>query len=78
MSGVAADVDTLLRGLDVSNLAELAKRGLTIRHAITAAPFPAELQEAILSAYRRLGGGEPHARRRDADGYRVGEGRTHR
>jgi pyruvate,water dikinase len=59
MSGVAGQVHTLLQGLDVRDLADLAKRGLAIRHAITAAPFPDELQQAILAAYERLGGGEP-------------------
>jgi pyruvate,water dikinase len=59
VSGVADEVDTLLHGLDVGDLADLARRGLAIRHAIIAAHFPAELQEAILAAYERLGGGEP-------------------
>ena len=36
-SGAAERVATLLRGLDVANLAELAERGLAVRQAITAA-----------------------------------------
>jgi pyruvate,water dikinase len=59
VSGLAGTVDALLRGLDVSDLHELAERGLAIRHAITAADLPAGLREAIVSAYERLGGGEP-------------------
>jgi pyruvate,water dikinase len=59
VSGLAGRVDELLRGLQVSNLAELAARGLAIRHAITAAELPADLKDAIVSAYARLGGDEP-------------------
>ena len=58
-SGAAEKVATLLRGLDVANLAELAERGLTVRQTITAADLPVDLRNAIVSAYDRLGAGEP-------------------
>ena len=58
-TGLADTVTTLLRGLQVSNLADLAARGLAIRQAITAADLPADLQDAIVTAYAQLGGGEP-------------------
>jgi pyruvate,water dikinase len=56
-SGLAATVADLLSGLEVANLAHLAERGLAIRHAITAAALPPDLQEAIVAAYDRLGDG---------------------
>lgn len=58
-TGLDATVATSLQSLDVSNLADLASRGLAIRHAITTADLPADLQEALVSAYARLGDGEP-------------------
>ena len=56
-TGLAATIAKLLSGLDVGNLAALAERGLAIRHAITAADLPADLQDAIVAAYEQLGGG---------------------
>ena len=58
-TGLAATVATLLEGLRVENLADLAQRGLAIRHAITAAELPPDLQQAIVTAYERLGAGQP-------------------
>jgi pyruvate,water dikinase len=58
-SGLAGRIEGILRGLDVSNLAGLAERGLAVRHAITAAELPTDLQDAIVAAYERLGEGEP-------------------
>ena len=58
ITGLDTKVDSYLEGLDTSNLADLAGRGLAIRHAITAAELPGDLQVAIISAYERLGGGE--------------------
>jgi len=58
-SGLAQKVTTMLAGLKVTNLADLAERGLAVRHAITAADLPADLQDAIAAAYGQLGGGEP-------------------
>jgi pyruvate,water dikinase len=57
-SGVAATVSRHLDGLQVGDLAQLAERGLAIRHAITAAPLPTDLEDAIVSAYDRLGDGQ--------------------
>jgi pyruvate,water dikinase len=56
-AGLAAQVKGLLSGLEVTNLAVLAERGLAIRHAITAAEIPADLQDAIVAAYEQLGDG---------------------
>jgi pyruvate,water dikinase len=56
-SGLADKIADLLQGLEVTNLAGLAERGQAIRHAITAADLPADLQEAIVTAYERLGDG---------------------
>ena len=57
-SGLSAAIPELLAGLQTGDLADLATRGLAIRHAITAAELPADLQEAIVSAYEQLGHGE--------------------
>ena len=56
-AGLAAQVKGLLSGLEVTNLAVLAERGLAIRQAITAAEIPADLQDAIVAAYEQLGDG---------------------
>ena len=58
-TGLADMVTERLRGLQVSNLADLAERGLAVRQAITATDLPADLQDAIVSAYGQLGAGEP-------------------
>jgi pyruvate,water dikinase len=58
-SGLAATVHTLAQGVSSGNLAELAERGLAIRHAIVGTALPADLQEAIVAAYDRLGIGAP-------------------
>jgi pyruvate,water dikinase len=58
-TGLADKVTAMLRGLQVSNLADLAERGLAVRQAITATDLPADLQDAIVSAYEQLGAGEP-------------------
>ena len=49
-TGLAAQVKGLLRGLEVTNLADLAERGLAIRQAITAAEIPAVLPTMRLVA----------------------------
>jgi pyruvate,water dikinase len=56
-SGLAGKIADLLQGLQVMNLADLAERGLAIRHAITAADLPGDLQDAIVAAYGQLGNG---------------------
>jgi pyruvate, water dikinase len=58
-SGLADTVEALTKGLQVADLAELAARGLAIRQAMLAAEMPADLQAAILDAYRQLGDTEP-------------------
>ncbi len=42
-TGLAATVDTVTRGLEPGNLAELAERGLAIRQAIVGAALPDDL-----------------------------------
>jgi pyruvate,water dikinase len=59
VSGVAGTVDTLTKGLEPTDLAALAERGLAIRQAILGAALPDDLQQAITSAYRHLGDGAP-------------------
>lgn len=44
-----------LEGLDTHDVAELEKRGATIREAIEKAPLPAELERKIAEYYRKLG-----------------------
>ena len=58
-SGLDEKIGTILRGLEVGNLADLAQRGLAIRQAMTAADLPPDLQAGIVSAYERLGEGKP-------------------
>jgi pyruvate,water dikinase len=58
-TGVASTIDRLTKGLQPGNLADLAERGLAIRHAILAAALPQDLQAAIVDAYDRLGDGAP-------------------
>jgi pyruvate,water dikinase len=58
-TGLDAMVAASLQTLDASNLTDLASCCLSIRQAITTQDLPADLQEALLSAYARLGDGEP-------------------
>jgi pyruvate, water dikinase len=58
-TGLSARIPALLHGMQTGDLADLAQRGLAVRHAITAADLPADLQQAIVSAYEQLGDGEP-------------------
>ncbi|MCA1589958.1 MAG: phosphoenolpyruvate synthase [Acidobacteria bacterium] len=48
-------LEALLKNLDVNDLEELARVGNEARTMILEAPFPAEIESAILEAYRRLG-----------------------
>ncbi|MEX2382489.1 MAG: phosphoenolpyruvate synthase [Opitutales bacterium] len=54
--GLDALILETLGDLDSSDLANLQQRGRKIRHAIVAAPLPADLEESILEAYRKLNG----------------------
>jgi pyruvate,water dikinase len=56
-TGLDTKIASLLTGLQVANLLDLADRGLAIRHAITGADLPADLQDAIVAAYEQLGDG---------------------
>jgi pyruvate,water dikinase len=56
-TGLDRVVATLLEGLEVGNLATLARQGLAIRQAITGAELPADLQQEIVEAYEQLGNG---------------------
>jgi pyruvate,water dikinase len=58
-TGLARTVETITKGLQPGNLADLAERGLAIRQAMVGAPLPVDLQEVIIAAYDRLGGGRP-------------------
>jgi pyruvate,water dikinase len=57
VTGLAGTVDTLMKGLQPTDLAALAERGLAIRQAILGATLPGDLQTTIADAYRRLGDG---------------------
>jgi pyruvate,water dikinase len=57
-SGVSSRIAALLAGLDVTDLAQLAERGRAMRDAIAGAELPSDLQDAIFSAYDRLGEGQ--------------------
>lgn len=54
-SNLESTIETLLSGLDTSNLADLAERGRRVREAILASPIPGDLEREILTAYSRLG-----------------------
>ena len=56
-SGLEAEIAALLRGLQTTDLAALAACGLAIRQEITGAEMPADLRDAIVAAYERLGEG---------------------
>ncbi|HEY7192071.1 MAG TPA: phosphoenolpyruvate synthase [Vicinamibacterales bacterium] len=56
-TGLTRTVDALMKGLQPDNVADLAERGLAIRHAIVAAALPEEVRAAILHAYDSLGAG---------------------
>jgi pyruvate, water dikinase len=51
------ELEALLQHLDTSDLAALQCAGAAARALVLATPLPAELQIAILEAYRQLGGG---------------------
>ena len=53
--GLKKELQKLLKGLDVNNLEELARVGSTARQMILDAPFPKEVETAIIDACKRLG-----------------------
>ena len=60
-SGIAETIYSMLDGLDVENVAELARVGRDIRERVRAAQLPSEVEEELRSAYRSLSSefGEP-------------------
>ncbi len=58
-TGLVETIPRLLHGLVSGDLPGLAARGMAIRHAITAADLPDDLQAAIVGAYESLGDGQP-------------------
>lgn len=58
-TGLASTVETIAKARKPGDLADLAERGLAIRQAIVSGVLPADLQQAILSAYDRLSEGGP-------------------
>ena len=57
-AGLDRTIRDLLHDLQPHNVENLRERGRKVRHAIIEAEFSAELREAILAAYRRLGNGQ--------------------
>ncbi len=53
-AGLESFIRNTLRGLDTSNVRDLARRGKKIRDAIARAPFPEELQQRVTEAYRKM------------------------
>jgi pyruvate,water dikinase len=53
-SGLRATIEAGLRGLDVSDVGDLQRRGQQIRSSILSAELPDELADAIRTAYQRL------------------------
>ena len=53
-SGIRAAIEKELRGLDISNLRDLAKRGRKIRSLIRSRPLPKDLEQAITLAYDKM------------------------
>ncbi|HEY2846766.1 MAG TPA: PEP/pyruvate-binding domain-containing protein, partial [Pyrinomonadaceae bacterium] len=53
--GLRKELQKLLKGLDVNNLEELARVGSTARQMILDAPFPEDVETAIIDSYHRLG-----------------------
>src|SRR5436190_21679572 len=53
--GLRKKLKTLLKGLDVNDLNELARVGAEARRLMLETPFPKEVETAILAAYHQLG-----------------------
>ncbi|MDH4121470.1 MAG: phosphoenolpyruvate synthase [Deltaproteobacteria bacterium] len=53
-SGIRKEIESLLSGLDPKNMEQLAKVGDKIRGLIRSAPLPADLEKAIIDAYKEL------------------------
>ncbi|NBR86580.1 MAG: phosphoenolpyruvate synthase [Verrucomicrobia bacterium] len=55
-TGLDEEISRILRGLDTRDMDNLRDRGQRVRHAILAAHLPADLEAAIVAAYREFGG----------------------
>lgn len=55
-----AKIREMLAGLDTGNIEDLRKRANQVRHAILAAPIPANLEQEIVTAYGSLCGSTGH------------------
>ncbi len=53
--GLEERIRDTLDGLDTQDIEDLQSRATRVRHAIIATPFPADLNDAILDAYVKLG-----------------------
>lgn len=58
-NGIDRRIEEILSGLDTGNLEDLRQRGHRVRHAILEATLPGRIEEEIVEAYRKLGGGKP-------------------
>jgi pyruvate,water dikinase len=56
-TGVGERIYEILEGLNTHDIGELRRRGQKIRHAISRADFPEDLEQAIVDAYDRLSRG---------------------
>ena len=55
-AGIKDDIKKILKGLNTHNMQNLSKRGHDVRETILKAQFPAELEEELIKAYKKLGG----------------------
>lgn len=53
-TGIRQKIDQILRGLDIADVKELARRGAKIRALINKATFPKDFEEEIKQGYREL------------------------
>lgn len=53
-AGLKAKIKEILKGLNIKNVSDLAKRGQAIRQLILKAPLTKEFERAIIGAYREL------------------------
>ncbi len=53
-AGIADDIRSILKNLDVKNMSNLEERGRKVRNTVKQAEFPEGLKKAILDAYRKM------------------------
>jgi len=56
--GLGDAVHDLLRGLDADNIESLRRTGSRVREMIASAPLPADLEEAVATAWEQLDAGQ--------------------